>query len=406
MDAIKVILDFLRGKQLGTHAINSYQSSYRTICAFCEKRGLYRLSHSEAEEFADIHKNRYEKGDICKDYYQRLRKSAFLLADCMQGHGLVYGITHYPKKELGEYFAHVIKEWEAYLSPSIAKSTISGAVSYARQFLFFLEGSGQCDFTHLTDECFKLFLTNVAETHRNSMGTLIWSLRKFLSFLNATARSPINAERHLLRPAPNQAKALPCFTEQEKMSILSAIDTETQLGKRDYAIVKLAIETGLRGVDIFRLRLEDINWHTCEIALIQSKTGEPIHMPLLPDVGNAIADYILHARPESKTRNVFLNVKSPRCGLGTSGNGKHIINRYLEKAGINHRPWDGKTFHAFRRTYGTRLVEAGVPLQSVVQLLGQKHIDSAKRYISQSDTMLRTCCLGISGYETSKEGLK
>jgi integrase len=272
--------------------------------------------------------------------------------------------------------------------------------------LFFLEGRGQYDFALLTDECVKNFMESMADTHRNSMSVLTWSMRKFLSHLNDSSISKIKAARYLQQPAPNQRKVLPCFSEQERASILSAVDTKTHLGKRDYAILKLAAETGLRGVDIFDLELTDIDWRTCEIALTQSKTGDPIHLPLMPDVGNAIADYILHARPMSKSRHVFLRVNAPHTKLSAAGSGKHIVNRYLEKAGINHRAWDGKTFHAFRRTYGTRLVESGVPLQTVAQLLGHRNVDSAKRYISQNDAMMRFCSLDITEYATSKEGLR
>jgi len=70
-----------------------------------------------------------------------------------------------------------------------------------------------------------------------------------------------------------------------------------------------------------------------------------------------------------------------------------------------HKAWDGKTFHAFRRTQGTRLVEAEVPLPEVAQLLGHRNIDSAKRYISYDDDKLRVCCMGISEYATRKDGL-
>jgi site-specific recombinase XerD len=153
------------------------------------------------------------------------------------------------------------------------------------------------------------------------------------------------------------------------------------------------------------LEMRDINWHTCEITLIQSKTDYPIHMPLLPDVGNAVAYYILHARPESKSCKIFLRSNSPFNALSAAGNGRHTINRYLEKAGIDHKAFDGKTFHAVRRTFGTHLLETGVPLHSVAQLLGHISIESAKRYISLNDTMLRMCCLGISEYATRKEGL-
>jgi integrase len=237
------------------------------------------------------------------------------------------------------------------------------------------------------------------------MSDLAWVMRKFISFLNESALSTLNADRYLLRTAPKRKKVLPCFTALEAEAILAAVDTTTSLGKRDFAILKLAIETGLRGADILSLRLVDIDWRKCEISVIQSKTDEPIQLPLLADVGNAVADYILHARPASDSPHVFLRTVNPYIRLGITGNGKNIISRYLEKAGVQHEAWDGKTFHAFRRTAGTRYVEAEVPLMSVAELLGHKHIDSAKRYISHNDEKMRACCLDISEFETGKEGL-
>ena len=405
IESVDSVLSFLRSNHLGIHAIKHYESAYRTICAYCTERGLQWVYDDEAREFSNIQQERYENGLICWDYFTHLRKSANLLADCMQGKELRWQITRFPQKTLSGYFANTINEWSASLEPLLATGTINGAVSYVRQFLFFLESSGVYDFTLLKEDHVKLFLENVAGTHQNSMGAIIWSLRKFHSFLNDTALSTINANRYLLNPAPNQKKVLPRFTEQEVNSILSAVDTTTPLGKRDYAVLKLAIGTGLRGVDIFGMELGAINWNKCEIALIQSKTGEPIHIPLLPDVGNAIADYILHARPESKSRKIFLRVNSPHKGLSAAGNGRHTIERYIKRAGIERETFDGKTFHAVRRTYGTRLIEAGAPLLSVVQMLGQTEIDSAKRYISLCDDMLRVCCLGIAEYATRKEGL-
>ena len=405
IDSIDVVLDFLRDNYLGIHAVNHYQSAYRTIGVFCKNKGLLWFSHSEAMDFTNTQKIRYENGRICKDYFNHLRKSAYLLADCMQGNELKWQITYLPEKSLNKYFTHVINEWEVSLAPLLAPSTIKGTVSYICQFLFFLEDAGVYDFTQLTEVHVKLFLESLAATHQSSMGILIWSLRKFQSFLNETNLSMIKANRYLLNPAPNQKKVLPRFTEQDIKSILSTVDTTTPLGKRDYAILKLAIGTGLRGVDIFGLEMRDINWHTCKITLIQSKTDDPIYIPLLPDVGNAVADYILHARPESKSCKIFLRSNSPYNALSVAGNGRHTINRYLEKAGVDHKAFDGKTFHAVRRTYGTHLLETGVPLHSVAQLLGHISIESAKRYISLNDTMLRMCCLGISEYATRKEGL-
>jgi len=405
-DAIEAVLDFLRGINLGVDTVNDYQTRYRAIRVYCENSGIAWFSHNEAKAFTDSQAIRCENGQIGERHFRRLRRSAFLLADCMQGKKLVWKNATFPAKTLGKHFAVVLIEYEASLSSLLAPGTVQSIMSMTRQFLFFMEGSGLCDFAQLKVDHVKHFMQSMAGRRQNSKADLAWAMRKFMSFLNETNLSGVNADRYLLRPAPTKKKVLPCFSSQEADAILSAVDTTTALGKRDYAILKLAIETGLRVVDILGLRLTDINWYKCEISVIQSKTDEAIHLPLLADVGNAIADYILHARPESRSPHIFIRSVKPHTGLGNSGNGNNIIRKYLRKAGIPHEAWDGKTFHAFRRAQGTRLVEAEVPLSIVAQLLGHKDIDSTKRYVSQNNDKLRACCLGISEYATRKDGLK
>ena len=72
------------------------------------------------------------------------------------------------------------------------------------------------------------------------------------------------------------------------------------IGKRDYAMMVLAAQSGLRACDVVRLELGSINWRTREICLTQHKTGEPLSLPLEPESGNAIADYILNGRPTQR----------------------------------------------------------------------------------------------------------
>jgi len=404
-DSIEIVLDFLRKIPLSASTVSSYQDRYKTILAYCESNGIAHLSYSEAQKYIDHHLTRCNNGQISERHYRQLRRAAFLLADCMHGHELVWKSIVFPRKTLAENYEKIIAEYKAYLSPLLAQGTIRGVLSTIRKFLFFLEGSGICDLIQLEADYVKYFIHGVADKHKGSMGDLIWSVQRFLKYLNETNISSVNADRYLLRPTPNRKKVLPCFNVNETNAILSAIDTTTALGKRDYAILKLAIETGLRIVDILNLKRTDIDWRKCEIALIQDKTGMAIQLPLLADVGNAIADYIMHARPESAYPHVFLRTVKPHKKLGNTGCGRNILNRYLDKAGIQHKAWDGKTFHAFRRTHGTRLVEAEVSIPDTADLLGHKILNSAKRYITFNDDKLRLCCLGIAEYATRKEGL-
>jgi integrase len=329
-----------------------------------------------------------------------------MLADFMSGKELAWERKNYQQKHFCPEYERIIIEFEDHITPSLSQGSIKNVMIMTRQFLEHLEIAGIRDFRRLTLDEVRRFIINASPRHQGNMLNLTWPIKKFISFLKDAGHTAIDAERLFVYSSPRRVKALPCFTEDETIALLSAIDTSAPLGKRDYAIMRLALGTGLRGEDILNMRLTDIDWRKYEISIVQSKTGTHIALPLLPDVGNAVADYILNARPtKADSTHVFLRHRKPHKWLGDGPTGAAIMKRYQDEAGLNHVAGDGKTFHAFRRTVGARLVKAEVPLPSVAQQLGHKRIESTKRYIPLNDDVLRVCCMDISDYATSKEGL-
>ena len=67
---------------------------------------------------------------------------------------------------------------------------------------------------------------------------------------------------------------------------------------------------------------------------------------------------------------------------------------------------DGKSFHALRRTTGTRLIESGAGLPLTAQILGHARIDSSRRYFALASEQLRQCCLPLEEFTCIKEGLR
>ena len=108
-------------------------------------------------------------------------------------------------------------------------------------------------------------------------------------------------------------------TDEELEKILNVIDTGTERGKRDYAIILLAATTGLRACDIIRLKLTDVDWRRGEITVVQDKTGNKVYLPILRDVGMALQDYILHARPSIPVPELFLTSRSIRGPIVDNG---------------------------------------------------------------------------------------
>ncbi|WP_282432497.1 tyrosine-type recombinase/integrase [Pelotomaculum schinkii] len=110
-------------------------------------------------------------------------------------------------------------------------------------------------------------------------------------------------------------------------------------------------------------------------------------------VGNAIAKYILEARSESTSEYVFLRTSAPYRKLSDCGSMDNILEKYVKSAGILRQPGDGKSFHALPRSMGTWMLESGVPLTTISQVLGHKEQDSAKQYLSMDYEKLVSCAL-------------
>ena len=106
-------------------------------------------------------------------------------------------------------------------------------------------------------------------------------------------------------------------------------------------MLTLARHTGLRAVDVIHMKLQDIDWISGEIRIVQHKTKRPLILPLENHVGNAIAEYILNVRPDSTAPEIFLRTRAPYVSLGY-GNGTAITRRYAERAGVMWNPNEHK----------------------------------------------------------------
>lgn len=86
---------------------------------------------------------------------------------------------------------------------------------------------------------------------------------------------------------------------------------------------------------------------------------------------------------------------TPYTKLGDNRSVGIIIEKYMKMANILHQANDGKSFHAFRRSMGTWMLESDIPLSIISQVLGHKSMHSAKLYLSTSERNLAQCALGF-----------
>ena len=143
--------------------------------------------------------------------------------------------------------------------------------------------------------------------------------------------------------------------------VLQTADRRTPCGRRDYAILLLLATYGLRAREVAALTLDDIDWK---------------REPLSRAVGEALADYLQHGRPESPDRRVFFRAVAPLQPLGTDAVSS-CARRYLLRAGISV-PRPGS--HTLRHSAVQRLVDTGFSLKTIGDYAGHRSAASTQIY--------------------------
>jgi integrase len=145
-------------------------------------------------------------------------------------------------------------------------------------------------------------------------------------------------------------------------AVLAACDRDSAGGRRDYAIVLAMTRLALRGGEVARLRLADVGWRSGEVR-IAGKGGRTDTLPLPADVGEAMADYLMHGRPATASLNLFVAMKAPFAALEVSSV-TGVVWRACERAGV---PRFGP--HRIRHAAACGLLAAGAPMEEISQLL-------------------------------------
>jgi integrase len=144
--------------------------------------------------------------------------------------------------------------------------------------------------------------------------------------------------------------------------MLGGCDQERPNGRRDFAILLLMSRLGLRAVEIFRMRLDDIDWRS-GVLDVHGKGGRFDRLPLPQDVGEAIVEYLRFGRRPSDTRAMFLQASGPAVGM--SRNAVVLVARSsCERARIPL-----VSGHRLRHTAATEMLHHGASMREVGQVL-------------------------------------
>ena len=125
------------------------------------------------------------------------------------------------------------------------------------------------------------------------------------------------------------------LTEQQTEEVLRGIERDTEVGRRDYAILQLLSTYGVRGGQLRTLRLDELDWARDRILFKAAKHGKDVWVPMTLEVGEAVLDYLQNGRPACSCPEVFLTSRAPYHPFPHSSTLSAIVQRRLCAAGID-----------------------------------------------------------------------
>lgn len=249
------------------------------------------------------------------------------------------------------------------------------------RFLHYLGSHDIASVKEIQPSTLSRFVTSCAHLKPATLARLASSIRSFLRYLHMTGSVDSNLVEHVPKIRVRWGEHIPSVWKSEDVDdLLAAVDRSSQGGKRDYAILLLAVRLGMRVSDIRNLRFENLLWEQARIEINQTKNSEPLALPLTEEVGNALIDYLRYGRPESQRREIFLRANAPFEPFGQDNNLYYIITRYRRRAAIRLPVQNRKGMHSLRHTLASRLLEANISLETISGIMGHISMDTTRIY--------------------------
>ena len=219
----------------------------------------------------------------------------------------------YPERKssyqrLSSAFRSVIDNFKIAASKTDKReTTIQAEANNGSAFLLCLQDQGAKTLNDVTTTMIQKFFFDGerqirGHTYKNNIVAVLKGNREFDTW--AECKRIINS----VPPIRRSRKNYPYLHKDELDIIKSELSTGTLLSLRDKAIMTLLIHTGIRGADIAKMSMTNIDWKADRMNIRQSKTDAPLCLPLTATVGNAIYDYIKYERQNKMgMSNLFLN---------------------------------------------------------------------------------------------------
>ena len=261
-----------------------------------------------------------------------------------------------------------------------APSTRTAYLRIVTRLLAVLFGAGRVQWHTVSAQVLADFVRQEAATkHGGGRQLPSVAVRSFLRFLVFSGELPPGLEAAV--PIPRQWIHAPLpsrLTGEEVERVLALCTGGGPTALRNHAILLLLARLGVRAHEVAALCLEDINWYEGWVRIRPGKTHHERVLPLLQEVGEALAAYLQHGRPRTASRHLFLHCRAPFAPFADPRAIGLIARRACLRAGIPARPRLGA--HTFRHTAASQMVNQGASFKDVADVLGHRSLQTTGSY--------------------------
>ena len=395
-EVIALFSDYLQSIHRTDSTIHCYNRQWQKVKVFMQKHKIKYFDRSVTEKFltTTFGKCEYKSlGYSGKNLINRVEA----LHEFQELGKVLKGTQRNPPKifegQIGESMIEYITCRQTLLK--LSKATIHNYYLYLNSFLLHLNEKGIIKLNGISNYTVLSFTRSLSPHMLASKSIALGILKGYLKHL--FDQSLIQSDYSLIVPKVNydrQSKLPSVFSKEEVTVLLNSIDRSSPVGKRDYAILLLATKLGLRTSDIVELKFKNIIWEKNIIEFNQAKTKKYITLPLLPEIGNALIDYMKYGRPVSDEPYCFLQLLAPHVRIEKSSVGG-LVRFNLKRAGIKignrkHGP------HALRHSFAEKLLSNKTTLPVISEALGHSSSESTMYYLHIDINTLRQCALEVN----------
>lgn len=388
--------------------IHFYEREWKKISTFLEQE--YNDTEFDMERGIKYLEHQYSFVSNCKDQTLTQQRVQLLrVIHMLEDYSLHQVLTrrYYASKNpltLNPYFSSIQDKYLEYLETTeLSFSTKEHYSGFSKVFMDYLTQTKIFTVEQICMDHCNGYLKTLAGYSFKTVEQQVCGLRHFLRYLFSQGFLSENYADKIHMPSISKSAKIPsAWSVDELKAMITSIDRNNPIGKRDYAMILLACVLGLRIGDIKALTFSCFNWENKQLSIIQHKTHKPLTLPVPDAVGWAVIDYIKNGRPSFyETDRIFVKHMPPFDPIGDENHMEQIIVKYMRKAGIDRRNRKRSGFHSLRHSAGSMLLEMETPLPVITNILGHSDPDITAVYLKTDLEKLAECILSPEGFENA-----